>query len=284
MNGLDTPIKLGLIGDNIRDSRSPDLHRIAGRMCGIEVSYELMVPTALGKDFSTVFEECRNEMRGVNVTLPYKERIFRHVEVADPLVRQMATINTVVFEGGRAIGHNTDYSGFVAAFFAQFGAMSPGKAVLIGAGGVGRAVGFGLLALEASHIVICDSDANKAEALAWDLRKASAGINVHVEAELTVALREADGILNCTPLGMHGYPEFALPRALFDGIKWGLEAVYTPVRTKFKTEAEAAGINMLSGYELYFNQGIQAFTIFTGLIVNDLSELRRLLAVAPIPS
>lgn len=269
-------IRLGLIGDNITRSRSPDLHRIAGALCGLDVSYDLFIPRDMGADFDAVFEACRSGgVRGVNVTYPYKERVAGKVEVADPLVRSIGSVNTVVFEDGRAFGHNTDYSGFVAAFRERFGDAAPGRVAMVGAGGVGKAVAWGLAALGATALAIFDRDAERAGALAASLGSAGTGMAVAIAATAEGALDGADGVINCTPLGMVGYPGSAVPAGSLPGRRWAFDAVYTPVETEFKRDAEAAGLAVLSGYELFFHQGIQAFRIFTGRIPPDLSELRR---------
>lgn len=275
----DGRIRLGLIGDNITRSRSPDLHRIAGELSGLDVGYELFIPRDMGQDFDAVFETCRaGGVRGVNVTYPYKERVVEKVEVSDPLIQAMGSVNTVIFEDGRAFGHNTDYSGFVAAYRERFGDRPPGRVVMFGAGGVGKAVAFGLVALGATELVIVDRDASKAEGLAEALRAGQTGMAVRVEADGAAALAGADGVINCTPLGMVGYPGSAVPAAALPGRKWAFDAVYTPVDTQFTRDAEAAGLSVLSGYELFFNQGIQAFRIFTGRPPSDLAELRRRLS------
>jgi shikimate dehydrogenase len=276
-------IRLGLIGDNITRSRSPDLHRIAGELSGLDVGYELFIPRDMGQDFDAVFETCRTGgVRGVNVTYPYKERVVEKVEVGDPLISAMGSVNTVVFESGRAFGHNTDYSGFVAAYRERFGEAAPGRVVMFGAGGVGKAVAFGLVALGAEALVIVDHDAEKAQRLAEALRAGQADMAVSVEADGSAALRGATGVINCTPLGMVGYPGSAVPTEALPGLTWAFDAVYTPVDTRFTRDAEAAGLSVLSGYELFFHQGVQAFRIFTGLVPVDMEELRRRLAAASV--
>lgn len=274
-------IRLGLIGDNITRSRSPDLHRIAGRLCGLDVSYALFIPRDMGADFDAVLETCRTGgLRGVNITYPYKERVAGKVEVGDPLVRSIGSVNTVVFEGGRAFGHNTDYSGFVAAFRARFGETRPGRVAMAGAGGVGKAVAWGLAALGADTLALADQDRAKAEGLATSLGAGAPGMAVTIAESLEEALDGADGVINCTPLGMVGYPGSAVPASLLPGRRWAFDAVYTPVETEFKRDAEAAGLDVLSGYELFFQQGIQAFRIFTGRTPPDPAELRRALVAA----
>jgi shikimate dehydrogenase len=272
-------IRLGLIGDNIKRSRSPDLHRFAGRLSGLDVSYDLFIPRDMGKDFETVFDICRDSgLRGVNITYPYKEVVVAKVQIADPMIRRIGAVNTVVFENGGARGHNTDYTGFVAAYRQPFGDMAPGKVVMIGAGGVGRAVAFGLIALGAEELTIVDTNLGKAEALAAAVRDAGRGeIATAFDGDFQAVLPHADGVINCTPVGMVGYPGSPVPAELLGSQRWAFDAVYTPVETLFKQQAEAAGLLVLSGYELFFHQGIDAFRIFTGKLPADLGALRKLL-------
>ena len=86
----------------------------------------------------------------------------------------------------------------------------------------------------------------------------------------------ASGLINCTPVGMVGHEGTALPRRLMAGAAWAFDAVYTPVDTQFLQDAEAEGLTTLSGYELFFFQGVEAWTIFSGRQV-DQSALRKAL-------
>ncbi|WP_235911563.1 shikimate dehydrogenase family protein [Mesorhizobium xinjiangense] len=276
------PIRLGLIGDNIRRSRSPELHRSAGRLIGLDVTYDLFIPRDMSQPFDAVFERCRKEgLRGVNITYPYKEQAAEMVEIADSLIAAMGAVNTVVFGSGRAAGHNTDYSGFVAAYRQAFGDRTPGDVVMIGAGGVGRAVAFGLVTLGAGRLTIVDRDAGKAEALAAVVQQVSEGRMRATATTDAATAADAQGIINCTPVGMVGHPGSPVPIEALGGQSWAFDAVYTPVDTLFKQQAEAAGIAVLSGYELFFHQGVQAFRIFTGHLPPDLGVLRSALSTPP---
>jgi shikimate dehydrogenase len=275
-----TPLRLGLIGDKIARSRAPELHRLAGEIVGLEVSYERLVPRELEKDFDAVFDHCAaTGYRGINVTYPYKEAAARRVSVPDPLVRDVGAVNTVIFGEGSTEGHNTDLTGFVAAYRHRFGARPPGRVALVGAGGVGRAVGFGLVALGVSAIRIADTDATRARRLAADLAPAAGTIGISVADDAAIAAAGADGVLNCTPRGMDGDDGSAIPAAVLGGQRWAFDAVYTPVDTRFLRDAAAAGLDCLSGYELFFYQGLEAFRIFTGRDV-PAEDLRRRLAEA----
>ena len=273
-----TPVQLGLIGGNIAASQAPRLHRLAGRLCGLEVDYQLLIPQTLGQRFDEVFEHCISSgFRGVNVTYPYKEYAFKQVQVADPAVRAIKAVNTVLFNSTGAHGFNTDYSGFMAGYRNTFGDQPAGEVCLIGAGGVGKAVAFGLLDLGLAALRIVERDLPKAEALAEALRSVRPELEVSATADYETGAREADGLINCTPVGMVGYDGTPVPAELMRGAAWAFDAVYTPLDTLFLQNAEAAGLRIMSGYELFFYQGVKAFEFFCGYQVDE-SALRRALA------
>ncbi|PSK80537.1 shikimate dehydrogenase [Limimaricola soesokkakensis] len=262
-------LRLGLIGDNIRASRSPLLHRIAGEMLGIPTVYDSLIPAELGRDFDAVFADCATTRAGINVTYPYKEVAARKVTVDDPLVRGIGAVNTVLFAADRAKGHNTDFTGFKAAHARVRGAVAPGRVLMIGTGGVGRAVAFGLAGLGATALRLVDRDRAKAETLAAELRAAAPAMMVEVAGDAEAAARGCDGLINCTPLGMVGYPGTPLPRAAMAGAAWAFDAVYTPEDTQFLTDAAAEGLQIISGWELYFYQGVHASRLFTGRSLDE---------------
>ncbi|MGB3247360.1 MAG: shikimate dehydrogenase [Sulfitobacter sp.] len=271
---LAKPIKLGLIGDNITRSKSPRLHRTAGQLAGLEVTYDRLIPKDLELTFDETFEQARNAgFRGINVTYPYKEQVTRKVIVSDPLVKAIGAVNTVVFDPSGPQGFNTDYSGFMSAYRAIMGQTLPGTVCLIGTGGVGKAVAFGLLGLNAKTIRCVDLDIAKAQGLAAALRDAGTATQIEIATDPIVAATGADGIINCTPLGMVGIGGTPLPQSAMAGAHWAFDAVYTPVETKFLQDALAQGLTVISGYELFFGQGIDAWDIFTGIAL-DMAALR----------
>ncbi|SUB00117.1 Quinate/shikimate dehydrogenase [Pannonibacter phragmitetus] len=259
-------IRLGLIGDNIAASSSPRLHVLAGLQNGRTVTYDRLVPREMGMEFDPLFAHVAADgYRGVNVTYPYKERAAAKVQVDDPLVRAIGAVNTVIFEDGKARGFNTDYSGFIAAYRALRGDAAPGPVLMIGAGGVGKAVAFGLIALGLSEIRIADRDVAKADALAEALKAVRPDLVTRTGPEAAELAAGASGLINCTPVGMVGYGGTPLERAFMTGAAWVFDAVYTPVDTPFLKDAEAEGLTIISGYELFFGQGVDAWAIFTGL-------------------
>jgi len=271
-------LHLGLIGDNIAESQAPRFHRLAGAQNARTVVYDRLVPPALGKTFDEVFVEVAAAgYRGVNVTYPYKERAAARVAIEDPLVAAIGAVNTVVFTDTRPLGFNTDHSGFIAAYRAARGTANPGPVLMIGAGGVGKAVAFGLIALGLRDIRIADHDLAKAETLAQALCRAQPHLICQTGRDADRLAAGARGLINCTPVGMVGYGGTPLPRARMAGADWAFDAVYTPVDTPFLQDAAAEGLQVISGYELFIGQGVDAWRIFSGLPL-DVARLRADLA------
>ncbi|MBA5777112.1 shikimate dehydrogenase [Stappia sp. F7233] len=278
---MDRNLRLGLIGDNIRQTRSPSLHIVCGLASGINVAYDLLIPYEQGLPFHALLKRCEEAgYNGLNVTYPYKETAAKLVTPGDPMISRIGSSNTICFrpEGPRCF--NTDYTGFVSAYRDRFGATEPGRVLLIGAGGVGRAVAFGLLNLGCGRLDICDSDADKIAALSSALRGGGEEPAMQVGQDSPKDLGNLDGydgVINCTPLGMVGKPGSPLPPGVSGQVRWAFEAVYTPLRTTFIGQVEALGADVLNGYELYFHQGIQAFEHFSGVKLADPARVRDIL-------
>lgn len=274
--------RLGLIGGNIAASRSPVLHTVCALSVGGNASYDLLIPAEQGRSFAQMLDQCaRAGFHGVNVTYPHKEEAAALVPAGDPVVAAMGSANTVRFTAQGPQAFNTDCSGFVAAFRARFPDRVPGRVLVLGTGGVGRAVVFGLASLGATEVLLHDTDLSKVVSLAGAVRKQFPALAVRAaEAGLIADLGGPDGVVNCTPLGMVGRPGSALPAGARGAPGWAFDAVYTPDRTEFRAQTEAMGAAFLSGYDLYFHQGVQAFEIFTGA-KPDAEWVRRVITHRP---
>ena len=269
--------RLGLIGDNIADSKAPLLHALAGALQGFEVQYDLLVPAEVGLGFDALLDRCaQGSYRGINVTHPYKERAAARVEIENPLVRAIGAVNLVRFDSDRKRGFNTDYSGFLAAWRAKFGADTPGIVCQVGAGGAGKAVAFALAELGADAVRLVDIDRDRARGLAGALRESYPELGAAAVPSLEEAAAGARGLVNCSPVGMVGHDGTPIPRMLMQGAAWAFDAVYTPVRTQFLADAAAVGVDTLSGVELFFHQGANGFEIFFDKSVDRIG-LRRAL-------
>lgn len=278
MGGREKTLRLGLIGGNIAESRSPALQIVCGISVGRNVTYDLLIPAERQMTFAQLLGACEADgYDGLNVTYPYKEQAAGLVPAGDPVVAALGAANTVRFGANGPRAFNTDFSGFVSAYKTKWGNTEPGKVLVIGSGGVGRAVAFALAALNASAILLVDTDKEKTEALRAAVSPRLNGAVSVGGADSLASLEGVDGIVNCTPLGMTGRPGSPLPDGLRGKPRWAFDAVYTPEHTPFRSQVEALGCDFLSGYELYFHQGIQAFRIFSGIEVTDPEWVRAVL-------
>lgn len=274
---MSTVLNLGLIGDGIAASRAPRLHDLAGRLLGLAIRYERFDLAAPGApDFETaLFRAGAEGLAGVNVTHPYKARVLRRIARPDPDAARLGAVNTVLFRDGRAnTGHNTDFSGFIAAWRHTFGDNPPGRVLLLGAGGVGRAIAAGLIRLGAREVRIVDLRPGAAALLCRALDDGS-GI-LRALPGLADDPDGIDGLVNATPIGMHDRPGLPLPADSPIRPAWVFDAVYTPHDTGFLAWAADRGARCLSGQELFFYQGLHAVRHFTGRGIEE-DALRRAL-------
>ena len=260
-------LKLGLLGNNIEKSQSKKLHELIGSLYGINATYELM---DLSDKKTTINDEllrCQAEgFDGVNVTHPYKIDAFNHVNLMNGFPRGLTSINTVIFKDN-ILADNTDYLGFVQAYQEKFNNKNPGKVLMLGAGGVGLAIGFGLLKLKASELVIFDTNQSYAKTLVSILN--SNGLNSRLAKEnLIDEINTANGLINATPIGMFQYPGNPFPDLAGSSAKWSFDAVYTPVRTEFIKSCEKNNIDFISGFKLFLHQGVEGFKRFSGIEVD----------------
>jgi quinate/shikimate dehydrogenase (NAD+) len=268
-------IRLGLIGVGIERSRAPELHRLAGKLCGITITYDLFsLDSKLPGAFDDALTACRSRgYRGINVTHPFKERAAEVAGRASEGVRRLGAVNTIRLDSGVGTqGFNTDYTGFKRAFRSRFLDLGPGTVAIVGAGGVGRAIAFGLADSGVQELRLFDQDGTRSERLAMALR-GHADVRITLCSTVEEAVGYADGLVNATPLGMYRHPGTPIPRGMIGTQSWAFDAVYTPTRTRFLQDATEAGLEVLSGYELFFYQGIDAFEVFTGLRVDE-AQLR----------
>jgi shikimate dehydrogenase len=262
-------LRLGLIGSNIAGTQSPALQILCGLSVHHNVTYDLLIPAEQNTSFQDMFARCVTaKYDGINVTYPYKEEVMQFAKPGDAAVTRIGAANTVKFTELGPHVFNTDYSGFIAAWKAKWGNKKPGRVLLAGAGGVGRAISFALAELGAENVALHDSDESKATALAEAATHFSNTTFFVAPRARLADLSEFDGVINGTPIGMTGVPGSPLPAHVKGNPSWAFDAVYTPDYTPFRAQMEAKGADFLSGYELYFHQGVQGFKIFSGMDVD----------------
>lgn len=263
-------VQLGLIGENISKSRAPRLHEYLGKLSGLDVDYRPMDTEGQPHvDLMAKLRHCAaTGFSGVNVTHPFKQRAAAGLTNLSPGARKVGSVNTVTFDGAQMAGTNTDYTGFKRAYAHVFSTQPPGRVLIIGAGGVSHAIAAALTELGAEEIRIFDIVQAQSEHLAATLRADGFDAAVTGPEDLPRVARGADGLVNGTPIGMHKHPGLPLDETLIGPQKWAFEAVYTPLRTEFVVGCENRGLAVMTGFELFLFQGLDAFECFTGVTVD----------------
>jgi shikimate dehydrogenase len=263
-SGLPAAMLLGLIGSPINNSAAPFMHEAAAEAAGIRAQYRLIdVPGADQSKLRALMEGVRLlGFSGVNVTFPYKEAVVPLLDSLTSIAAAIEAVNTVVVRDGKLIGHNTDATGFVQAFSQVLGPPGDAPVVVIGVGGVGRAIAFAMAEIGVRELRLVDTAARKAAALAERLR---GRLSARVFADLPEALHGAGGVINATPVGMLPDRGNPVPGELIHDTMWVADAVYTPLWTPLLQAARARGARVMTGRELCIHQAIDAFRLFTGL-------------------
>ena len=246
----------GLLGNPVEHSLSPPMHEAAYAECEFDARYVTFEPTA--ETLSRALDGADAlGIRGLNVTIPFKQRAFDLVE-PDDLAARIGAVNTLDFSGETVTGHNTDAAGAVRAFEHHDVALS-GTAVVVGAGGAGRAVAFGL-ADAGMNVKIANRTAETARELAAEIPGASG----HGLPDLPRLIEGASMLVNCTSVGMDDREQTVVPGDALHADLAVLDAVYTPLDTRLLREAEAAGATTVDGAWMLLFQGVEAFELWTG--------------------
>lgn len=262
----------GIFGHPLSHTLSPAMHEAAFRCFGIDASYIVLelAPVAFKRLMSRSRELV---LSGFNVTVPYKETVMRYLETIRPEARAIGAVNTVFKQGKRWTGANTDMEGFLLAIMEDGGFRPSGKkALVLGAGGAARAVVYGLSREGAREVRITDSFPEKARKIAKDMKKIFTRTDYRVIAagtpEVKEALRQADVIINATPVGLKPgdgsvVPESWVPPA---GAKKKLfmDLIYNPDVTPFLKNATRKGHRTLNGLGMLLYQGARALELWTG--------------------
>ena len=271
-------VLIGLIGAGIQASRSPALHEREAEAQGLLGIYKLIDLAELGLPAEAAGELVMSAQRlgfaGLNITHPCKQSIIATLDALSPEADAIGAVNTVVFEGKRRIGHNTDAYGFAESFRRSLPESRLDRVVQLGAGGAGAAVAHALLSLGAGTLTLVDVDAGRAEVLATRLRNRFGQGRAWAEPDAATALAEADGLVNATPIGMARYPGTPIPAALLRRALWVADIVYTPLETALLAAARRLGCRTLAGGGMAVFQAVEAFRLFTGIAPDAARMLR----------
>ncbi len=257
---------VGLIGNPVSHSLSPSMHNSAFRAMQMDWAY-LPLHVQPGNLRDAVRGLCSLGFLGVNVTVPYKEKVLPFLDGLSNEAEGIGAVNTISVVEGRFLGDNTDWSGFLRDL-AEIGFDPRGsKALILGSGGSARAIAYALLS-EGASVTICGRDSVAVGLLVGQFRKLFPGkLTEPLTYEKLHDLRiEADIIVNTTPLGMA--PHIGLspwPEGVaFPDCAIVYDLVYNPPKTRFIEMSEANGIKAVNGLGMLIHQAALAFEIWTG--------------------
>jgi shikimate dehydrogenase len=262
---------VGLAGTGIGPSLTPALHMAEGQAQGLNYVYRTLDLDAMGaapEQIGEIIGWARAlGYDALNITHPCKQLAIPHLDEVSATAAALGAVNTVVFSGERAIGHNTDTTGFAIGFAEGLPDAATTTVVLIGAGGAGTAVGDAMLRIGTEHLTVVDLDIDRATALAHDLgtRHPLARVDASSFDKLSVLLPGADGVVHATPTGMAAHPGLPFDAALLHPGLWVADIVYRPLDTALLQAAQAAGCRTLDGGHMAVHQATEAFALITGI-------------------
>ncbi|SHE60219.1 shikimate dehydrogenase [Desulforamulus putei] len=260
----------GLFGFPVEHSFSPAMHNAAYAKLGLNWVY---VPYGVHPDrLAQAMEGIRSlELTGVNVTVPHKQNILPLLDEIDPAARIIGAVNTIVNEGGKLVGYNTDGPGFIRSLETEAGFSPRGKSILlVGAGGAARAVAIALAFAGADSLYITNRTPERAEGLARDVSRAC-----QVKARVLpwgkqlprTTVSEVNLVVQTTSIGMSPGVDQA-PEFPFTALRPGqlvCDLIYNPAKTLFLQRAAAQGAKTFNGLGMLLYQGVLAFELWTGL-------------------
>jgi len=259
--------RIGLIGWPIKHSMSPLMQQAGFNSLGLDITYELW-ETEQG-NLERMVETIRSpQVLGANVTAPFKQEVMGLLDGMNKTAEEIGAVNTIVKSGDKLIGYNTDAEGFLRALQEEGQFTPEGKrAVLIGAGGAARAVGFALAGAGIASLTICNRNQKRAAILASELKVQTSSVTgIEENGPFKEAVRASDLLVNCTPIGMmHGPAEgqSPIPEGFISSHTLVYDIIYNPVRTPLLLSAEKAGAKTLGGLSMLVFQGVASFELWT---------------------
>jgi len=243
----------GVAGSPIRSSLSPVMMNTAFRRETVNAVY-LALQTSKVSDLIKLVHEI--PIQGLSVTMPLKQDIMAHLEKTDPLSAKIGACNTVLrAQDGNLYGFNTDVAGIIGPLEKRM-SLRGAKALVLGAGGAGRAAVFGLRDKGADVFIL-----NRTPETAHKLARQSGSKSIKKEA---LAKTSFDVIINSTPVGMAGQKHNQILEAKDLNTKLVFDLVYNPLETPLIRLARQQNIPIITGIEMFVQQGARQFEIWTG--------------------
>jgi shikimate dehydrogenase len=269
----------GVVGEPVRHSLSPLIHNAWIEAAGVDAVYVAFSPPQTGfRDF--VLGLRGGAIRGLNVTLPFKEIALELADRASDRARAAGAANLLVFEpDGAVTADNTDGQGLLDAFAVQAPGFDPrsGPVTILGAGGAARGAAAAFVAAGAAQVRIVNRTLAKAAAVAEALGPAVRAYGVDRIGE---ALDGVAAVVNATSTGLTGGAVLAPPLELAPKTAVAMDMVYKPLVTPFLVQAQAQGLRVVDGLEMLIRQAAPSFEAFFGRSPPNHPDVRALALAA----
>ena len=269
---IDPPVRLGVVGDPVAHSLSPQMQNAALDACDIRMQYARFHIRANELRSALLFLR-RLDFIGVNLTVPHKIAAFTQIDEADESATRAGAVNTIRVRHEKLIGSNTDGEGFLRAIRTEFSIdLRDLRVMIIGAGGgTGRAIGWQCALENCERLVLVNRTLEKANALAEQLRPFFSGPRVlgptaRIEAvawdesAMRTQLADIDLIVNATPLGMNPSDPAPVPARLLAPHQIVFDCVYGSSKTALVRAADEAGARGANGLSMLLYQGALSFS------------------------
>ena len=251
--------KFGIIGNPIKHSLSPVLHNYWFEKYKINANYSI-INVKDENELPGIIEQIRNkELSGINVTLPYKQKIVSHVDTIVNDAEITSSVNTIYLDNKHTIiGENTDVFGLQAAYLKEIDNTSKKKALIIGAGGVSPSV---ILSLQKSGVQEI-SITNRTREKCIFLKNRFNNLKIVEWEKLKEEIKNFEIIINATSLGLKGGKDFDFN---FDQTKSDLiyiDTIYNPLETKTLKYLKKMDIKVFNGLNMFIYQGQKSFYLW----------------------
>jgi shikimate dehydrogenase len=257
----------GVIGNPVGHSLSPAIHNAAFRKLGLNFVYLAWQVEAIGDAIKGL--RALGNFRGASVTIPHKVAAISFLDHVEAMAQRIGAINTIVAEKGELTGYNTDATGALRAL-REGGVELKGRCIVVlGSGGAARAIAFALVGEScAEKLTLLGIDDLERTTLARDVRSQAtlAVEDCHLdEIALRRVLPDAQVLIHCTSVGMSPKADTTcVPATLLHADLSVMDVVYNPLETKLLKDAKRVGCKTIPGLEMFFNQAVTQFELWTG--------------------
>lgn len=256
----------GVIGNPVGHSLSPAIHNAAFRKLGLNFVYLAWQVEAIGEAIKGL--RALGNFRGASVTIPHKVAAIPFLDRVEQTAQRIGAINTIIAEKGELTGYNTDATGALRALKMGGVALTGKRIVVLGSGGAARAIAFALAAESgAEKLTLLGIEDAERTRLAQDIRPTTV-VTVEDsyldESTLRRVLPAAHILIHCTPVGMSPKVEVTcVPASLLHPDLAVMDIVYNPRETRLLRDAGLAGCKTIPGLEMFLNQAIAQFELWT---------------------